>query len=72
MASKMKVALLQFKWTDGWDGSFSRVLIMIRKLPKKKQRLYLDIFTLFAIDLLCDIDIVVARLSEEKLNIEET
>ena len=35
MASKMKVALLQYNWTDGWDGSFSRVLIMIRKLPKK-------------------------------------
>ena len=32
----------------------------------------MDILTLFAIDLLCDIDIVVARLSEEKLNIEET
>ena len=35
MASKMKVALLQYKWTDGWDGSFSRELIIIRKLAKE-------------------------------------
>ena len=36
MASKMKVALLQFKWTDRWDGSFSRELIIIKKKLAKE------------------------------------